>query len=353
MPPAKRAKSAKKQPKITHALGTARRVVNSDNSDESDDDEVEEATPARRGPGRPRKDKVVQAPVIFDDNFPLNSFSNTVEKRGGHVPLVWFNSLSDYLDLKTTLHDTSTEVGPKAGHLHIQCVFSAHCHTDDNTIKEIKNLMKAAMGVRWGDGSGCLIHLKPLAESQSVTTMIGYVRKDRNLSTFRNRNKNVTDEMVAAGISAHETLKMSYMDGKIVLTKSNLFQKAFQKWFNEIAPRKMRFSALMTEILNDGNHVLSAHLLMNSNGQMRRTAAEVYWNLLMGNEVTEYEVSHLLYLPKAPHEINMEYIPNELPPANSSALFGSDNEDDEQSADDDRHLFGESSADGQIDGDAN
>ena len=50
------------------------------------------------------------------------------------------------------------------------------------------------------------------------------------------------------------------------------------------------FSAMICDLLNDGEHMLAASVLMSSNGQMRRSAAEVYWAQLMGKEITEFEV---------------------------------------------------------------
>ena len=96
---------------------------------------------------------------------------------------------------------------------------------------------------------------------------------------------------------------------------------------NEVAPRKMPFSAMLTQLLNDEKHVLSATLLMNSSGQMRRSAAEVYWSRLMGNEVTEYEVSHMIYLPES-HSKDA-YVPGSMP-STSAGLFGEMPFDDEE-----------------------
>ena len=171
-----------------------------------------------------------------------------------------------------------------------------------------------------------MIYLKKLVIGQTVQRMIGYVRKDRNLTTFRNRNKGITPEMIALGIAEHESLKMSYLDNKILVTKANLFNKAYVKWYSEYAPAKLSFSQIMCNLLNDNKHVLSSTLFMNSSGQMRRSAAEVYWNLLMGKEVTEYEVRHMLYLPKNAFG-GPEYVPTELPEREHEPLFGDDDEE--------------------------
>ena len=168
--------------------------------------------------------------------------------------------------------------------------------------------------------------MKVLQPGQTIIRMIGYVRKDRNLSTFRNRNENVTDTMIAQGIEEHTSLKMCYTDGKIVLTKANLFSKAYNFWSNTLSPQQVTFSNIMIKILNNGNHVMSATILMNGSGQMRRSAAEVYWAQIMGREITEYEVRYMLYQPKGFCEI--DYLPNSVPEAPHAGLFGESDEEE-------------------------
>ena len=212
----------------------------------------------------------------------------------------------------------------------MQAVFSAHLLKDETGMKGVAKGLKAACNTRWGDGSRIYVCVKPLVAGQTLSRMIGYVHKDRNLSTFHNRSKNVTEAMVQAGIEEHASLKLSYMDNKIMVTKSNLFQKAWSFWTNHKAPATLNFSQVITMLLNDGSHMLSASVLMNSNGQMRRSAAEVYWSLLMGHELTEFEVQQMLFLPKGPWDNN--YIPNNLPPVQQD-LFGSISEDEDGTPD--------------------
>ena len=206
-------------------------------------------------------------------------------KAKDHIPFDWFNATCDYLDAKVDTYDDSTELGKKENNLHGQFLFGANCHADEGTIKRIVTEIKAAIGVRWGK-----IQIKEFVAGQ----MIGYVRKDRALAHFRNRNKNITAEQIAEGIAElvaeHESLSLSYYDNAMLLTRNNLFQKTWQYWNTNYAPTKVRFSHVMTDMLNlkPRKFVLSSGLLMNSSGQMRRSAAEVYWLLIMGGEITEY-----------------------------------------------------------------
>ena len=193
--------------------------------------------------------------------------------------------------------------------------------------------LKSVIGVRWGDKSGVKVQIKPLVTGQTLNRMIGYVRKDRTLVHFNNRNKGITEEHeIAEGIAEHESLSLSYVDGKALLTKANLFLKAWQFYMNYISPDVVSFSTVLAKMLNTKKYALAASLLMNSNGQMRRSAAEVYWQLVLGKEITEYEVRHIIFLPKNGFH-GSEYLPMEIAaPPPTSHLFGSDDEADEAEA---------------------
>ena len=55
---------------------------------------------------------------------------------------------------------------------------------------------------------------------QTFQRMLGYVMKDSGETHFKNQRNGVTDEEIQLGIEEHRSLKLSYMDEKLVLTKS-------------------------------------------------------------------------------------------------------------------------------------
>ena len=80
---------------------------------------------------------------------------------------------------------------------------------------------------------------------------------------------------------------------------------------------------------------------MNSNGQMRRSAAEVYWLHVMGQAVTEYEVRHIIFLPKGGFE-GPDYVPTEFCDVRPKhSMFGESDEEDEAAASGDAAESGE------------
>ena len=214
------------------AAKKCRQIVDSSDSDDNEVQVLEEPTP-KRGPGRPRKDAAPPVSVLlFASEHPRKAYSLTVEKRGGHMLLIWYTQICDWLDAKVELHSTSTEIGPKAGHLHLQSILEVHMLTGPEGLKLFVKQIKNVCGIRHGDGAGLLVCVKELVEGQTTQRMVGYTFKDRNLSTFRNRKKNVSQEMIDAGIAEHASLKLSYTDDKILLTKANLFNKAYVKYMN-------------------------------------------------------------------------------------------------------------------------
>ena len=123
--PASKAPAAKrqKQPKITKLLGKRGRDPNADEADDDDEDENEEeeqVTPVKRGRGRPPKVAAVPAASLFDDSLPDWDFSLTISKKKAHIPLVWFNAVTDWQEERCVKYDTSTERGGKEENLHIQ-----------------------------------------------------------------------------------------------------------------------------------------------------------------------------------------------------------------------------------------
>ena len=356
MPPTPKttAKSKGKQPKITAHLTAsqrrrARRIAESSESEseddvrvardtgnvDSDNESVEEvAAPKPRG--RPRKTPAQTVEPIFDaDKYPEQKFSMYVSQAKTHVPILWFQQICDWLDANVNVHDTSTERGAKDDWLHVQSVWGGNCLADAKIIARIVGELKHVIGVRWGDKSGVKVQVKPLVVGQTLERMIGYVRKDRNLVHFNNRNKGITEQQIAEGIAEHESLTLSYIDGKALLTKANVFMKAWQYYMNYISPRVVTFSTVLAEMLNSKKYTFAASLLMNSNGQMRRSAAEVYWLLVLGREITEYEVRHIIYLPKNGFH-GCEYLPNDfLAAPQHKSMFGESDDDEVEGAQED------------------
>ena len=81
-------------------------------------------------------------------------------------------------------------------------------------------------------------------------------------------------------------------------------------------------------------YVLSATMMMNNQGQMRRSAAECYWLLCMDHEITEYEVRHMIFFPKNAFD-KTDYVPKETAdPPEKSTLFPDSSDEDEETDED-------------------
>ena len=53
---------------------------------------------------------------------------------------------------------------------------------------------------------------------------------------------------------------------------------------------------IVAHMLNEGNYMFSATLIMTSSGQMRSEAAEAFWSIITGTRATAELVASVLYL---------------------------------------------------------
>ena len=157
-------------------------------------------------------------------------FSCMIEVKGSHVIPGWLDSFGAWMNAVCKAGLGSLEVGPREGHLHVQCIFRKRMIgvVGKKETDLLRNQMKAAIGVTRGDGSKCQIILKAFAPGQTWGAMLGYCTKDDgkhpNYSMVR---LNVTDEAIAAGKLAWASARLSYEDDRLVLNKKNLFQALF------------------------------------------------------------------------------------------------------------------------------
>ena len=96
------------------------------------------------------------------------------------------------------------------------------------------------------------------------------------------------------------------MDNKMPLNKSNLFNKVFVHWTNH--PERFLDDSSFADVLSDmlgpgedsspSRYCLSATLLMNHQGQMRRAAAEAYFKIIRGGVATAKDVESIVYIPE-------------------------------------------------------
>ena len=140
----------------------------------------------------------------------------------------------------------------------------------------------------------------PMGVGQTFIRMLGYVTKDRGQPHHAFLSHGVSDDDIAIGQAEWESLKLHYMDGKVALNKTNLFARAHTFYNNHVSPDVTSFSETIAKMLNTRKYMITASLLMNSNGQMRCDSAENYWSLISGADdvVCSAElVESLLYLP--------------------------------------------------------
>ena len=141
-----------------------------------------EQPPAKKKRGRPptTPNEEMEDKLVDPENIELHQFSLTYEKKGEHMPPIWFTCVSEFLEqaLQSKRFVNGRERGGKMEHLHGQAVYEAHHGADAATIKKVVKALKLACGTRWGDGSKIGVCLKELGPGQTMIWMAGYCTKD-------------------------------------------------------------------------------------------------------------------------------------------------------------------------------
>ena len=70
------------------------------------------------------------------------------------------------------------------------------------------------------------------ARAQTWVLMLGYVHKDRMMSHFQVYTYKVPKNEIDIGIAEWTAAKISYDDGKILVTKTNMFHRAYAYYLN-------------------------------------------------------------------------------------------------------------------------
>ena len=256
--------------------------------------------PVPRRTGRPRNPRPESPPLVCDDDDEV-PFSITITKRGAHIDSVWFRSFVLMMDANSIRYLCATERGGTADHLHIQCLAVLKAKADKAGILKLKKHIKRAFNITHGSGVMCGICIHVLQPGQTESLMLGYCTKDRALSHYQVSSKGYSEEEIKAGQAEHTGMKLSYMDGKIALNKTNMFLKAVAYQMNHLTETTTTFSEVLAEMMNSKKYMISPTVLMSSSGQMREEAAETYWKILMGKEANAHDVVRMMYIPRHPN----------------------------------------------------
>ena len=235
----------------------------------------------------------------------------------------------------------------------------------------IRNQLKAAIGVRHGDGSGCSVFIKSFAPGQSWQSMLGYVNKDEGKPHYRRVTHNVTNAEIAAGKTSWAVCRLSYEEDRLILTKKNLMSALYTSRcvpqrnshcdhvtrhqvictdpypptaipryaYDPNVPRvRMRsadaapgtvgpFIDEMTSFLNSYRAIPAPNMIMSFGGQMRSVAAEALWKLANKTPISIDECAAMLFtdwqpMPSATAQPHQRYWSSHVPSADASAGAG-------------------------------
>ena len=261
---------------------------------QDDDDDTEEAVSA--GDTLPDTQDP-NARFVMNTSLPLLELSVTLSKHKGHVLPAWLALVYSWMKLRCVAGAAALERGGKNQNLHVQIMLRMHICEQD--IEALKLELKSLVGWRRGDGSGTYCSAKEFGAGQSWTMMLGYLHKDQGQPHFKVEVHNVDPTDVVKGIAEWQTAKLSYEDGKILITRANVFHR-LATWRVNAAPESNNsFLQDMTDMLNTQKYMVSS-LLVTQSGAMRLVSAEALWHLIKGIEPMTIELTRDLFFPFGP-----------------------------------------------------
>lgn len=140
----------------------------------------------------------------------------------------------------------------------------------------------------------CHIACKELAVGQTFQRLLGYVHKDEGKPHFQNTTfGDISRADIDAGKQEWQSLKIDYMDGKIALTKMNIFAR-LHAFVEMDAEDRGSFCETVAKAVNSGKYMISANMFCTMGGQMRAESADAYWRIINGETCTAAMVQNIL-----------------------------------------------------------
>ena len=129
--------------------------------------------------------------------------------------------------------------------------------------------------------------------------MLGYLHKDANLVHFRKFYYNINEDEVEAGKTEWKSAKLSYEDDKIVVSRAQMFMKAYSFYVTYCNGEDISYVDVMMRMLNSGRFVMASGFV-SVGAPIRQVAAEAMWKNVIGRKLSRDEVKQLLFAQTAP-----------------------------------------------------
>ena len=234
------------------------------------------------------------ARFTVNTSLPLLMLSVTLSKQKGHVLPAWLALVFAWMQLRCVAGAAALERGGKNQNLHVQIML--HMHICEQDIDALKLELKSLVGWRRGDGSGTYCAAKEFGAGQTWAMMLGYLHKDQHQPHFNVKLHNIDPTDIVKGIAEWQTAKLSYEDGKIMISRANVFHRLATHRANASPDTNNSFLDDMTDLLNTQKYMVSS-LLVTQSGSMRLASAEALWKLVKGIEPMSTNDTKDLFFP--------------------------------------------------------
>ena len=249
------------------------------------------------GPAPPQPDW--RPPVDVPDPHARDvEFSVTLSLSAGHVPPGWLDAFLLWMQAMCKAGLGALERGTREQHLHIQGTIRMRVSgpVDQKLCDRLKKQIKAACGITHGSGFRTRMELKPFGPGQTWGMMLAYCTKDVGKPHYRCVMHNVSQEEIDAGFRDWQSARLSYDEGRVQLTKKNLFDQLYA--YRSSCPPDLAYRSFIetfTDMLNTGQYVVSPLAIMGYGIAMRAAAAEAFWALIYKQPMTMDMCSTLVF----------------------------------------------------------
>ena len=224
---------------------------------------------------------------------PVFMVSITVGLRGHNLPPTHDDRLMAFLRQHAKNFHAGQENGnSKHDHRHWQIAAEFRLINDKSTATEMQDRIGEAIGLHKGHVPKRNIVVRICQGEEDAFNMLGYVQKEKNRGSY----KEVTTfprDLLDLSYNARQDKNMSSEEGKIMLTKSNMFKEAWRTWKLYVSPLRPSFTEMIALMVQSGQFALSPTITMGA--MLDANACDAHWECILAPAKTNKAMIEMIF----------------------------------------------------------
>lgn len=154
---------------------------------------------------------------------------------------------------------------------------------------------------------GGKITVKPFDAGQAWKPMLGYVQKDAGQDHFQLFTHNVSEDDLKAAREEYNNVRMSYDEGRKLITKNSLVNLAFRFWAKHLRPLRgqFRLDHVLRLMLVSREYVPAVQWICTRQGVgMPCDAAQSLWEIVTADACSDIPLSTVQDVFYDPHSLH-------------------------------------------------